>query len=269
MSWFKRIKAKRCLGDVDNTCPKFLSGEEQNLALTNCDCGSSLKAIEETNKSVVALAAVIGVAILGGSALAILPSNKGDSSETTTQKTSPVSSSSPFASSTPTPSNALTTTPTPTPTTPTSTPSPSATVGPRPTESSAPSPTPTPTTVSPKVDSPPPPTEQQIKVATQKLGKMNPDCLIEFPVDGDSTYSLIGFQAADGGYDALTTAQVRRFVEEGISKRGKFSDSDTIALVVRQTGSKDRLVLPPVNRSHLFGQLVRSLNVMNSEVCFL
>jgi hypothetical protein len=136
MSWFKRIKAKRCLGDVDNTCPKFISGEEQNLALTSCDCGSSVETLEEI--SIAKVIMVIVLALTGLAGAGVLFNNL------LLKKPTPI----PTPSATPIPTPSVTPIPTPsvTPTpTPSVTPIPTYIPTPEPTPTYIPTPEPTPT----------------------------------------------------------------------------------------------------------------------------
>jgi|JFJP01.1.fsa_nt_gi hypothetical protein len=270
MSWFKRIKAKRCLGDVDNTCPKFLSGEEQNLALTSCDCGSSLEALEETNKPFLAFTSVIGVAILGGSALAVLPSVRGERALTQKEPVPPTAIPSspirlpPTSTSTPNIPQVSTTSPLPTPTPlPTNSSSPSITPSPQPNPSQSSDSQP------PSVQLPPLPTEDQVKVALSKLSQMNPDCVLEFPVDGESRFKLVGFRSNEGKNLAFTAYVVKGLIDEGYRNKGKFAESDTIQLISFDSEKNRKLVLKPLSKEVAFGQFVRSLNVSLEGSCSL
>ncbi len=103
MSVFKQVKAKRCLGDVNDECPKFISGEEQNIALTSCDCGSAVESLEEI--SIARVVMIIAFALMGLAVAGVLfnslfpmilsPSTTPTPSPTSTQPVAPPQKPSP------------------------------------------------------------------------------------------------------------------------------------------------------------------------------
>ena len=122
----------------------------------------------------------------------------------------------------------------------------------------SPIPSPSPSRV---VKLPPPlPTSDEINQAISKLQAMNPNEVLEFPVEEDPNYRVIGFRDKSGKYYGLSAKTVEEFLEDSLEGNGQFSEADRMTLIVRNQSTNQRLILKPISKNSPLGLFVRSLN---------
>lgn|GEM_PF-1522497 len=107
---------------------------------------------------------------------------------------------------------------------------------------------------------PPPPTINEIDNAISKLKAMNPNEILEFPVEGDPNYRVIGFKIGSDKYFGWNVKTVEDFLQESLQYNGKFPESDQITLTVLNQSTQKRLILKPFSKNRCLGHFVRSLN---------
>ncbi|MEG4272001.1 MULTISPECIES: hypothetical protein [unclassified Microcoleus] len=122
----------------------------------------------------------------------------------------------------------------------------------------SPIPSPSPSRV---VKLPPPlPTSDEINQAISKLQAMNPNEVLEFPVEEDPNYRVIGFRDKSGKYYGLSAKTVEDFLQDSLEGNGKFSEAERMTLIVRNQSTNQRLILKPISKNSPLGIFVRSLN---------
>ncbi|MGL5061514.1 MAG: hypothetical protein ACRC62_16185 [Microcoleus sp.] len=128
------------------------------------------------------------------------------------------------------------------------------------TSSPAVSPTPSPSS-SRVVKLPPPlPTSDEINQAIFKLQAMKPNEVLEFPVEEDPNYRVIGFRDRSGKYYGLSAKTVEEFLQDSLEGHGKFSEAEQMTLIVRNQSTNQRLILKPISKNSPLRLFVRSLN---------
>lgn len=70
MSVFKEVYGTRCLGQTDPQCVNFINKKILPATKRFCDCASKVEQMERTNWKTVGAAAVLGLVLAGGGALA-------------------------------------------------------------------------------------------------------------------------------------------------------------------------------------------------------
>ena len=296
MGIFKETIGTRCLGDKNPECENYKNKTLLSVHKRHCpdpDCGSSVEEVTERNALAIAVL-VIGLAVLAGgigywfwsrlrtpephTKSTPAPSSRLTQSPipvpTATSTLSPKPTSTPVSTATSTSSPKPTSTPVPTATstsssraTPTPMPTSTSTSSPKPTPSTS-TPTPTPTTTQtpnptapPEVKPPPPPTVNEINRAMAKLEKMNPNEILEFPVEEKENYRVIGFKENETYY-GWNVKNVKEFLEAGLRNKGQFPQNSQITLIIRNQSTNQRLVLKPISKNSPLGHFVRAVNTM-------
>jgi hypothetical protein len=280
MGIFKETIGTRCLGDKNPECENYKNKTLLSAHKRHCpdpDCGSSVE--EVTKKNALAIAVlVIGLAVLAGGIGYWFWSRLRTPEPHTTSKPAPSSrltqSPVPVPTATSTSSSRAIPTPVSTATstsssraTPTPVPTATSTSSPKPTTSTS-TPTPTPTTTQtpnptapPEVKPPPPPTVNEINRAIAKLEKMNPNEILEFPVEEKENYRVIGFKENETYY-GWNVKNVKEFLEEGLRNKGQFPKTSQITLIIRNQSTNQKLVLKPISKNSPLGHFVRAVNTM-------
>jgi hypothetical protein len=260
MRLFRKTVSTRCSGKNNKQCSNFVNKTPLPAHKLHCpdkNCGSPV--IEDTEPNIPMIIVPIIVVLAGGIGYLLWSRLRTESGQGLTSTPSPALTQSPTPS--PTPTSTLSPTPSPTPTPNRST---TATTTPMPSRSPTPTTTPTsdPTvSVPPEVKPPPPPTINEINTAIAKLENMNPNEILEFPVEGKENYRVIGFKKNDTYY-GWNVKNVKEFLEEGLRNRGQFSKTSQIILIIINQSTKERLVLPPISKNSPLGHFVRSVNAM-------
>jgi len=224
MRIFKKTTHTLCSGEKDSKCPNFLEKKPLETLKRICPiCGSKVFRVEMANTVAIASAGVALALITGGSIFIARGSVFVGLLAPTSPKTEV-----PLASP--------------------------------PSVEQAPSANPANDSIPPVSKPPPLPDITQIQSAIPKLDTMNPNDILEFPVEGDEKYRVIGYQAGDGRYIGWNAKNVKEFLEESLKTNGEFPDGQEIKLIVRNQDNQQRLVLNPISRNSPLGHFVRSLN---------
>lgn len=242
MSLFRKTVSTRCSGEKNPQCPNFINKTPLPAHKRHCpdpNCGSSV--IEDTVPNVPAIAALVSALVVSAGGIVYLVwQNLGT---TVTESPTPTA---PTATPTPT----VEASPTESPETPAIEPSASA------------SPTPTQTPVPPEKLPPPQPTVEEIKNAISKLQTMNPNEVLEFPMEEDKNYRLIGYKNANDDLLGWNVLEVENFLQESLKNEGKYSKASKISLIVREQSTNKQIVTDPISKNELLGRFVRALSVM-------
>lgn len=254
MSLLRINVSTRCSGDKDPQCQKFINKTSLPTHKRHCpDCGSSLT--EDTKPNVPVIVVLVSALVVSVGGIGYLVWQKlGTTVTTSPPPTVPISTPAPTVKANPKPTKTPATDPSISANpTPTSTPIPSTTTS-----------TPKSKPVSPVRFPPPPPTKQEIETAILKLKKMNPNELLEFPVEEKpDSYRVIGIKDSKGADWYWTAQTVQDFLQESLQQGGKFSETNNeVSLVVRNqsTGKEERNV--PIDKNELLARFVRSITVM-------
>ena len=105
------------------------------------------------------------------------------------------------------------------------------------------------------------PTIDEINIAIAKLNQMNSNQILEFPVEEDQNYRIIGYMKdkTATGWNVIT---VKKFLQDSLNYQGKFPENNQISLIVRNQSTNKRLVLKPINKNETLTSFVRSLNAI-------
>lgn len=251
MSLLRRKVSTRCSGNKDNQCQNFINKTSLPTHKRHCpDCGSSLT--EDTKPNVPAIVGLVTALVVsaGGIGYFVWPKLGTKVSKSPTS-TVPIS--------TPTPNVKVSIQ---SPKTPAKDPSVSAT--PTLTTDNTPSATPT---IAPKpqppITLPPPqPIPEQIQNVMKKLQTRNPNEKLEFPLEENVNYRIVGFQDSNGQPWGLNVQNIKDFLEISLKTNGKFPPDSKIDLIVVHNSTQERLILKSYEKNDLLGRLVRSLSVM-------
>jgi len=116
--------------------------------------------------------------------------------------------------------------------------------------------------VSPERFSPLHPAVDEIENALSELQGMNPNEILEFPMEEDAKFRLIGYQSNEGKVFGWNVLEVENFLKDSLDRSGKYPDDSKIILVVRDQSTQQRIIADPISKNDLLGRFVRSLSVM-------
>ncbi|MCC3436919.1 hypothetical protein [Microcoleus sp. PH2017_05_CCC_O_A] len=256
MSLFRKTVSIRCSGDKNNECPNYKNKTPLEAHKRHCpvdNCGSSVT--EDTKPNVLGISAVLVsvVAVLGVIGYLLWQKQITKVTEPLTPKVpvltpTPSVKANPKSPETPARDSSVSAKPTPT----------STSIPPITTS------TPTPTPVSPVRLPPPPPSKQDIETAILKLKNMNPNELLEFPVEeAPDSYRVIAMKDSTGIEWRLTVQTVQDFLQESVQQGGKFSEKNKqLSLVVRNQSTGEEKPDVPIDKNELLARFVRSISVM-------
>ena len=100
----------------------------------------------------------------------------------------------------------------------------------------------------------------EIEEAIAKLQEMNPDQELQFPVEDDENYQIIGYRLGEDKYIGFNVRGVEEFLQESLKNNGKFPDNSEIELIVLNTTTQERLILKPINKNIVLGNFVKVIN---------
>ncbi|MGK7875996.1 MAG: hypothetical protein AB4426_22670 [Xenococcaceae cyanobacterium] len=106
----------------------------------------------------------------------------------------------------------------------------------------------------------PPPTIDEINSAISKLQAMNPNQVLEFPLEENPSYRIIGFKFQNDQYIGLNVRFVESFLKDSLKTKGEFPKTSQVELIVRNQSTNQRLILKPLSKNVPLENFVRVLN---------
>jgi len=86
------------------------------------------------------------------------------------------------------------------------------------------------------------------------------DAILEFPVQGDNNYRIIGFQGEDRKYYGWNASTVKNLLEESLEYNTYFPENEKIVLIVRNQMTGDRLILDTLSMNNLLDVMITTFS---------
>jgi len=101
---------------------------------------------------------------------------------------------------------------------------------------------------------------EKIQSIILKLKGLEQDAILEFPVQGDNNYRIIGFQGEDRKYYGWNASTVKNLLEESLEYNTYFPENEKIVLIVRNQMTGDRLILDTLSMNNLLDVMITTFS---------